>query len=81
MIILTLKMDMLFLDSLTRFITQKVRDGQVIFRTFVAFLRGNFFQCRVFAMKSAQNLKCFWRSSHSYFVLALFCSLHCQQPF
>ena len=25
-------------------------------------LRGNFFQCHVFAMKSVQNLKSFWRS-------------------
>jgi hypothetical protein len=39
-------------------------------------LRGNYFQCRVFAMKSVQNLICFWRSSQNYFVLALFCSLH-----
>jgi hypothetical protein len=38
-------------------------------------LRGNFFQCHVFAMKSVQNLKYFWRSSQNYFVLALFCSL------
>jgi hypothetical protein len=35
-------------------------------------LRGNFFQCHVFAMKSVQNL---WRSSQNYFVLALFSSL------
>jgi hypothetical protein len=33
-------------------------------------LRGNFFQCHVFAMKSV-----FWRSSQNYFVLALFSSL------
>jgi hypothetical protein len=38
-------------------------------------LRGNFFQCHVFAMKSVQNLKSFWRSSQNYFVLALFFSL------
>jgi hypothetical protein len=38
-------------------------------------LRGNFFQCHVFAMKSVQNLKYFWRSSQNYFVLALFSSL------
>ena len=38
-------------------------------------LRGNFFQCHVFAMKSVQNLKSFWRSSQNYFVLALFSSL------
>ena len=38
--------------------------------------RGTFFQCHVFAMKSVQNLKSFWRSSQNYFVLALFCSLH-----
>jgi hypothetical protein len=35
-------------------------------------LRANFFQCHVFAMKSVQNLKSFWRSSQNYFVLALF---------
>jgi hypothetical protein len=29
----------------------------------------------VFAMKSVQNLKSFWRSSQNYFVLALFSSL------
>jgi hypothetical protein len=39
-------------------------------------LRGNFFQCHVFAMKSVQNLKSFWRSSQNYFVLALFSSLY-----
>jgi hypothetical protein len=39
-------------------------------------VRGNFFQCRVFAMKSVQNLKSFWRSSQNYFVLALFSSLY-----
>ena len=38
-------------------------------------LRGNFFQCHVFAMKSVQNLKSLWRSSQNYFVLALFSSL------
>jgi hypothetical protein len=38
-------------------------------------LRGDFFQCHVFAMKSVQNLKSFWRSSQNYFVLALFSSL------
>jgi hypothetical protein len=38
-------------------------------------LRGNFFQCHIFAMKSVQNLKSFWRSSQNYFVLALFSSL------
>jgi hypothetical protein len=38
-------------------------------------LKGNFFQCHVFAMKSVQNLKCFWRSSQNYFVLALFSNL------
>jgi hypothetical protein len=39
-------------------------------------LRGNFFQCHVFAMKSVQNLKSFWRSSQNYFVFALFSSLY-----
>jgi hypothetical protein len=39
-------------------------------------VRGNFFQCHVFAMKSVQNLKSFWRSSQNYFVLALFSSLY-----
>jgi hypothetical protein len=39
-------------------------------------LRGNFFQCHVFAMKSVQNIKYFWRSSQNYFVLALFSSLY-----
>ena len=39
-------------------------------------LRAIFYQYRVFAMKSVQNLKSFWRSSQNYFVLALFCSLH-----
>ena len=34
--------------------------------------RGNFFQCRVFAMKSVQNRKSFWRTSQNCFVLALF---------
>ena len=38
-------------------------------------LRGNFFQCHVFATKSVQNQKSFWRSSQNYFVLALFFSL------
>jgi hypothetical protein len=38
-------------------------------------LRGNFFQCHVFAMKSVQNLKSFWRSSQNDFLLALFSSL------
>jgi hypothetical protein len=38
-------------------------------------LRGNFFQCRVFAMESVQNLKSLCRSSQNYFVLALFSSL------
>jgi hypothetical protein len=38
-------------------------------------LRGNFFKCHVFTMKSVQNLKSFWRSSQNYFVLALFSSL------
>jgi hypothetical protein len=42
---------------------------------FQIILRGNFFQCHVFAMKSVQNLKSFWRSSQNYFVLALFSSL------
>jgi hypothetical protein len=42
----------------------------------VTSLRGNFFQCHVFAMKSVQNLKSFWRSSQNYFVLALFSSLN-----
>jgi hypothetical protein len=41
-----------------------------------SYLRGNFFQCHVFAMKSVQNLKSFWRSSQNYFVLALFSSLY-----
>jgi hypothetical protein len=40
-----------------------------------AVLRGNFFQCHVFAMKSVQNLKSFWRSFQNYLVLALFNSL------
>ena len=40
-----------------------------------AFANVNFFQCHVFAMKSVQNLKSFWRSSQNYFVLALFSSL------
>jgi hypothetical protein len=39
-------------------------------------LRGNFFQCHVFTMKSVQNLKSFWRSSQNFFVLALFSSLY-----
>ena len=38
-------------------------------------LRGNFFQCHVFAMKSVQNVKSFSRSTQNYFVLALFSSL------
>jgi hypothetical protein len=42
---------------------------------FALLLRGNFFQCHIFAMKSVQNLKYFWRSSQNYFVLALFSSL------
>ena len=42
------------------------------------YIKGKFFFniCRVFAMKSVQNLKSFWCSSQNYFVLALFCSLH-----
>ena len=40
------------------------------------YVRGNFFQCRIFAMKSVQNLKSFWRSSQNYFVLALFCYIN-----
>ena len=43
---------------------------------FIYSLRGNFFQCHVFAMQSVQNLKYFWRSSQNYFVLALFSSLY-----
>jgi hypothetical protein len=39
-------------------------------------LRGNFFQCHVFMMKSVQNLKSFWRSSQNHFVFALFSSLY-----
>jgi hypothetical protein len=46
-----------------------------ISKTTPDYLRGNFFQCHVFAMKSVQNLKYFWRSSQNYFVLALFSSL------
>jgi hypothetical protein len=42
---------------------------------FALLLRGNFFQCHVFAMKSVQNLKYFWRSYQNYFVLALFSNL------
>jgi hypothetical protein len=42
----------------------------------VQLLRGDFFQCHVFSMKSVQNLKSFWRSSQNYFVLALFFSLY-----
>jgi hypothetical protein len=41
----------------------------------IELLRGNFFQCHVFAMKSVQNLKSYWRSSQNYLVLALFSSL------
>jgi hypothetical protein len=47
-----------------------------IIKLHILLLRHNFFQCCVFAMKSVQNLKSFWRSSQNYFVLALFCSLH-----
>ena len=40
-------------------------------------LRGNFFQCHLFTMKSvSQNLKSFWRSSQNHFVFALFSSLY-----
>jgi hypothetical protein len=47
-----------------------------IYRSIYALiLRGIFFQCHVFAMKSVQNLKSFWRSPQNYFVLALFSSL------
>jgi hypothetical protein len=52
-----------------------------LFTTVYECLRGNFFQRRVFAMKSVQNLGTFWRSSQNYLVLTLFCSLHSQQPF
>ena len=44
------------------------RDVQVL-------LRGNFFLCRIFVIKSVQNPKCFWHSSQNCFVLALFSSL------
>ena len=48
---------------------------------FFIYLRGNFFQCHIFAMKSVQNLKSFWRSSQNYFVLALFSRIYSQLPF
>ena len=50
-----------------------LKRGKVYYDLFI--LRGNFFQRRVFAMKSVQYLKYFWRSSQNYFVLALFSSL------
>ena len=39
-------------------------------------LRGSFFLCRVFVIKSVQNPKSFWRSSQNCFVLALFSRLY-----
>jgi hypothetical protein len=42
---------------------------------------GKFFFCHVFAMKSVQNPKSFWRTSQNCFGLALFSSLYSYQPF
>jgi hypothetical protein len=52
-----------------------VTEQNISAKSQVKCLRGNFFQYHVFAMKSVQNLKSFWRSSQNYFVLALFSSL------
>jgi hypothetical protein len=63
------------------FLLSYLGDRQFLFDKYVAIshrydlLRGNFFQCHVFTMKSVQNLKSFCRSSQNYFVLALFSSL------
>jgi hypothetical protein len=76
--VITLKTLMTVADLLqvvsTRLI-QAVRNNLLYELVAINFLRGNFFQCHVFAMKSVQNLKSFWRSSQNYFVLALFSSL------
>ena len=63
---------MKFLSRLVE-IKISLKRGKVYYDLFI--LRGKFFQCRVFAMKSVQNLKYFRRSSQNYFVLALFSSL------
>ena len=44
--------------------------------TYTQNIKRQFFQCHVFAMKSVQNRKSFWRTSQNYFVLALFSSLY-----
>jgi hypothetical protein len=44
-------------------------------RNMCYWLRGNFFQCHVFAMKSLQNLKSFWSSPKLLCFTALFSSL------
>jgi hypothetical protein len=43
--------------------------------------RGIFFLYRVFAMKSVQTRKTFWRTSQNCFILALFSSFYCELPF
>jgi hypothetical protein len=43
---------------------------------YIYILRGNFLLCHVFAMKSVQNRKSFWRTSENCFGLALFSSLY-----
>ena len=67
-----------FLSTSDNFTNESIRKFQICI---AKYLRGNFFQCHVFAMKSVQNLKSFWRSSQNYFVLALFSSLYSYQPF
>jgi hypothetical protein len=54
---------------------QTIKNRLNFIQTYIL-LRGNFFQCHVFAMKSVQNLKSFWRFSQNYFVFSLFSSLY-----
>jgi hypothetical protein len=60
-------------NNMPLYLSRKGVQHQTIHRSLL--LRGNFFQCHVFAMKNVQNLKYFWRPSQNYFVLALFSSL------
>ena len=44
-------------------------------------LRGESFLCRVFSVKSVQNLRTFWRTTQNLLILALLCSLYSKQTF
>ena len=44
-------------------------------------IRGELFLCRIFSVKSAQNLRTFWRTTPNLFILALLSSLYGQRTF